>query len=297
MRLLFIRHSDPDYEHDSLTEKGRREAELLSRLAPDLNLGDVYVSPLGRAQETASYCLKTTGKKARAADWLMEFGTDLDLNEYPNLRRAYGNIPLLADLQKRPGGIESHKSYWRLLHPESIRRYLDDMEKDSAGRNVPKYAPSIVWDVLPSYLREHPELLDPVDWKHTELAKAGHVEECADYVISHFDAMLKEHGYRRDGSVYAADRPNKDTVTCFCHLGLTCLLISYLTNQSPFTVWTYCAFAPSSVTEFVTEEREKGIAIFRGLRFGDISHLAVGGEKPSFSARFCETYDSADQRH
>lgn len=30
MRLLFIRHGDPDYEHDTLTEKGEREAELLA---------------------------------------------------------------------------------------------------------------------------------------------------------------------------------------------------------------------------------------------------------------------------
>ena len=28
MRLLIIRHGDPDYVRDSLTEKGRREAEL-----------------------------------------------------------------------------------------------------------------------------------------------------------------------------------------------------------------------------------------------------------------------------
>ena len=30
MRILFIRHGDPDYARDSLTEKGRREARLLA---------------------------------------------------------------------------------------------------------------------------------------------------------------------------------------------------------------------------------------------------------------------------
>ena len=29
MRILFIRHGEPDYEHDSLTERGVREAEAL----------------------------------------------------------------------------------------------------------------------------------------------------------------------------------------------------------------------------------------------------------------------------
>ena len=31
MRLLLVRHAEPDYAHDSLTPKGWREAELLSR--------------------------------------------------------------------------------------------------------------------------------------------------------------------------------------------------------------------------------------------------------------------------
>ncbi len=31
MKLLIIRHGDPDYTIDSLTEKGRREAQLLSK--------------------------------------------------------------------------------------------------------------------------------------------------------------------------------------------------------------------------------------------------------------------------
>ena len=51
------------------------------------------------------------------------------------------------------------------------------------------------------------------------------------------------------------------------------------------------------MTEVVTEEREKGIAMFRSLRMGDISHLAVAKEQPSFSARFCEIYDNQEQRH
>ena len=30
MRILIIRHGDPDYERDTLTEKGHREAQLLA---------------------------------------------------------------------------------------------------------------------------------------------------------------------------------------------------------------------------------------------------------------------------
>ncbi len=34
MRILMIRHGDPDYEHDSLTETGKKEAALLDRRRP-----------------------------------------------------------------------------------------------------------------------------------------------------------------------------------------------------------------------------------------------------------------------
>ena len=55
MKLLFVRHGDPDYEHDGLTEKGVREAELLApRLAALEGVRGCYVSPLGRAKATAA---------------------------------------------------------------------------------------------------------------------------------------------------------------------------------------------------------------------------------------------------
>ena len=53
MRILLIRHGDPDYEHDTLTEKGRREAELLAKRASSLAMGSCYQYHLGRAMDTA----------------------------------------------------------------------------------------------------------------------------------------------------------------------------------------------------------------------------------------------------
>lgn len=37
MRLLIIRHGDPDYARDNLTEKGKREAKLLSEMLAKSN--------------------------------------------------------------------------------------------------------------------------------------------------------------------------------------------------------------------------------------------------------------------
>ena len=73
MNLIFIRHGDPDYVKDSLTEKGWREAELLSGRVKDWNVKEFYCSPLGRAQDTASLTLNKVGRKAVTYDWLQEF--------------------------------------------------------------------------------------------------------------------------------------------------------------------------------------------------------------------------------
>ena len=73
MRLLIIRHADPDYENDSLTKKGWKEAELLADRLAALPISDFYVSTLGRARDTASLTLKKMGKSAMPCDWLREF--------------------------------------------------------------------------------------------------------------------------------------------------------------------------------------------------------------------------------
>lgn len=79
MRIIFIRHGDPDYQHDSLTEKGRREAALLSeRVSSWENITEIFCSPLGRAQETASYSLARLGREAITYPWLQEFAYMID---------------------------------------------------------------------------------------------------------------------------------------------------------------------------------------------------------------------------
>lgn len=73
MRLLIVRHGEPDYEHDTLTEKGWREAEYLSGRLSGMDITDFYVSPLGRAKDTASLTLEKMGRTAVECEWLREF--------------------------------------------------------------------------------------------------------------------------------------------------------------------------------------------------------------------------------
>ena len=73
MRLILIRHGDPDYERDTLTDKGWREARLLAKRVQSWKVDDVFVSPLGRARDTAEGCLKTWKKQAKTLPWAQEF--------------------------------------------------------------------------------------------------------------------------------------------------------------------------------------------------------------------------------
>ena len=73
MKILIIRHGDPDYAADSLTEKGWREAEYLSERLMKLDIKEFYVSPLGRAKDTASCTLKKLHRTAIECERLRAF--------------------------------------------------------------------------------------------------------------------------------------------------------------------------------------------------------------------------------
>ena len=236
MRLLFIRHGDPDYEHDGLTPAGEREAELLVPRMAGETITEFFVSPLGRAKATARPTLKALGRTATEYDWLREL-----------------SIPVL-----RP-------------------------DRNGGYSHVP-------WDWLPADWLQDPRLLDPVRWRENEVLAAEHVDEACDRVIESFDILLKAHGYARKGLLYAAERPNTETLAFFCHFGLSCVLLSHLMNCSPMVLWQGLCMAPSSVTTVYSEERRSGSASFRAASVGDISHLYARQVPPSFAARFCECW-------
>lgn len=88
MKLLIVRHGDPDYERDSLTEKGWREAEYLSERMAALDVAKFYVSPLGRARDTASLTLKKMGRTAEECPWLREFAPTIRRPDRAELSRV-----------------------------------------------------------------------------------------------------------------------------------------------------------------------------------------------------------------
>lgn len=73
MKLLIVRHADPDYSIDSLTETGWMEAELLSQRLTKLDVKAFYCSPLGRAKDTSAATLNKLSRTAEILPWLREF--------------------------------------------------------------------------------------------------------------------------------------------------------------------------------------------------------------------------------
>ena len=240
MRLLFIRHGEPDYEKDSLTEKGFREAEYLAEYLADVKIDACYVSPLGRAKDTAAPTLLEKQMTGVECQWLEEFPA-------------------------------------KVVRPD-------------------KGFPINCWDFLPQDWTGVNEYYDKSLWAKTELMEEGNVAQIYQNVTQEFDGLLAKHGYAREGNIYRVERANRDTIAFFCHFALECVLLGHLIGASPMVLWHGFCAAPSSVTTVFTEERREGVASFRISRFGDISHLFVKGEEPSFYARYCETFDSDEKR-
>jgi broad specificity phosphatase PhoE len=74
MEILLVRHGDPDYANDSLTERGFTEARILAHALAEVPIDDLYVSPLGRAQATCAFTAESKGLTPIALDWLRERG-------------------------------------------------------------------------------------------------------------------------------------------------------------------------------------------------------------------------------
>lgn len=233
MRILIVRHGEPDYSIDSLTEKGWREAEYLSERLCQEKIDTFYVSPLGRAKDTASFTLKKYPAEAVQLEWLKEF-------------------------------------------PPRITR--------------PDHADSCAWDWLPQDWTVREKFYDKDRWyEEEEMRKAG-VKEEYEKVCAGLDRLLAEHGYTRNGNYYHTEKGNHDTICLFCHFGVEMVMLSHLLGISCMPLWHGFCASPSSVTTVYTEEKVKGNVSFRVQSFGDISHLYVHGERPSFAARFDEVY-------
>ena len=72
MILYFIRHGDPVYNPDSLTELGRKQAQALAKRLSLYGLDEIYSSTSNRAIETAFPTAQALNIKPIYLDWMNE---------------------------------------------------------------------------------------------------------------------------------------------------------------------------------------------------------------------------------
>lgn len=257
MHLIFIRHGDPDYKNNCLTEKGKREAEILSERVSKWRIDDVYLSPYGRAQETAAPFLKKISVVPETLPWLKEFDHKITDPKTKQLRGCWDWLP--DDFYSEPKFFDRRK--WFDIKPMAKEKIEDKYREVCDGLD---------------------EILSRYDYTRKDEWSAiyncfPHLTQEEASVDTHLQAIQKNLDERN--------------LVFVCHLGVMFAMISHLTGISPVTLWQGFFVAPTSVTVLGTQERIPGEAIFRVERLGDTRHLFEAGEPSSDSGFFGHTLD------
>ena len=82
MRIVLIRHGDPNYEKDCLTELGHKQVKVAAQRLLKEGIEEIYCSPLGRARQTAQAFSDASGiSEIKILDFIQEirFGREGEL--------------------------------------------------------------------------------------------------------------------------------------------------------------------------------------------------------------------------
>ncbi|MCM1308411.1 MAG: histidine phosphatase family protein [Butyrivibrio sp.] len=258
MKIIFVRHAEPDYDADGLTEKGWREARLLADRARSWRVDEFYSSPMGRARDTGKLICEAANRPPKILDWLEEFNFVVDDYENPDGKRLCRDFspeylsenPLLFDLDKW-GDAEIMKS-------GSIRREHDRV------------------------CGEFDRLLERYGYTRNGLCYDSPKEHISTSEFMLYDGNTLEN--------YKNDKSDGTTLVFFCHLGIMSLLIAHMINASPCTIWHGFFMPTSSVTVVASEERVPGKAYFRCQLVGCTAHLRAGNEPVSYYGSFAAPF-------
>ena len=129
MRILFVRHGEPDYAHDCLTPLGAVQAKAAAERLKEEGIEEIYSSPMGRATETARAAADVLGLEVKTLDFMHEiyWGSDDGTPVF-----ADGHPWHIADEMARQGWDLTDPS-WK-THPFFVHnRAAAEVDKVSAG--------------------------------------------------------------------------------------------------------------------------------------------------------------------
>lgn len=89
MRIVFVRHGEPDYANDCLTPLGKLQAKAAAERLREEGIGAIYTSPQGRARQTAEAAAEVLGFPPQTLDFMHEIhwgsvdGEEIYANGHP----------------------------------------------------------------------------------------------------------------------------------------------------------------------------------------------------------------------
>lgn len=83
MLLYIVRHGEPDYTTDTLTQRGWAQAEAVGKRIYDSKIDRIFSSPMGRAKQTAEPACRLLGLEKTIEEWTHEIG-DERLTPFPD---------------------------------------------------------------------------------------------------------------------------------------------------------------------------------------------------------------------
>ena len=134
MLLYIIRHADPIYETDSLTNRGMLQAEAVGKRLSIVGIDRIFSSPMGRAKMTAEPAARLLGLDIEIEPWSHEI-EDERLTPHPDGKMK--SISQLENTVFRRGGNVS-LPYERALECTGINESNIEIARDyiEAGGNA-----------------------------------------------------------------------------------------------------------------------------------------------------------------
>ncbi len=105
MLLYYVRHGDPIYNPDSLTELGHSQADALAKRLSILGFDKIYASSSNRARQTAEPTCKALGMEAEVLDWCNE-------------GYAWRDLTVTSEKGNKCWAFQDHKTSLFLAGPE-----------------------------------------------------------------------------------------------------------------------------------------------------------------------------------
>lgn len=132
MRICFIRHGDPDYEKDCLTELGHKQAEAAARRLLTEGIEKVFSSPMGRARQTAQYFVDAANiSDLHILDFMKEIRYGLADDLYNQDYSPWSGVDKLAEQ-----GEDLQNPEWKKFPLFDKNTATEDIEKVQQGCDI-----------------------------------------------------------------------------------------------------------------------------------------------------------------